>query len=70
MRPQDYRLPEGYSVELLSQSQFGTQFGGYSQPQISAYESGDAVIPLGLLLAIREKERAERERRIHSEAAE
>jgi PAS domain S-box-containing protein len=39
----------------LSQSQFGTQFGGYSQPQISAYEAGDTLIPLGLLLAIREK---------------
>ena len=39
----------------LSQIQFGTQFGGYSQPQISAYESGDTIIPLGLLLAIRDK---------------
>ena len=39
----------------LSQVQFGTQFGGYSQPQISAYESGDTLIPLGLLLAIRDK---------------
>ena len=39
----------------LSQSQFGAQFGGYSQPQISAYEGGDTLIPLGLLLAIRDK---------------
>ena len=39
----------------LSQAQFGAQFGGYSQPQISAYEAGDTLIPLGLLLAIREK---------------
>jgi PAS domain S-box-containing protein len=39
----------------LSQAQFGAQFGGYSQPQLSAYESGESLIPLGLLLAIREK---------------
>jgi len=39
----------------LSQSQFGAQFGGYSQPQMSAYEAGDTLIPLGLLLAIRDK---------------
>ena len=39
----------------LSQSQFGAQFGCYSQRQITGYESGDILIPLGLLLAIREK---------------
>lgn len=39
----------------LSQAQFGAQFGGYNQPQISSYEGGDSGIPLGLLLAIREK---------------
>ena len=39
----------------LSQAQFGAQFGGYNQPQISSYEGGDSGIPLGLLLAMREK---------------
>lgn len=39
----------------LSQAQFGAQFGGYNQPQISSYEGGDSGIPLGLLLALREK---------------
>lgn len=49
------RLKEFRTGLRLSQAQFGAQFGGYSQPQISSYEGGDAVIPLGLLLAIRDK---------------
>ena len=39
----------------LSQSEFGQTFGGYSQRQISSYESGAAEFPLDLLLAIRAK---------------
>jgi transcriptional regulator with XRE-family HTH domain len=37
----------------LSQTEFGRAFGGYSQRQISSYESGEAEVPLALLLAIR-----------------
>ena len=55
-RPELPTRQKEYSAGLRpSHAQFGAQFGSYSQPQISAYESGDAVIPLGLLLAIRDK---------------
>ena len=49
------RLKEFRTGLRLSQAQFGAQFGGYNQPQISSYEGGDSAIPLGLLLAIRDK---------------
>lgn len=39
----------------LSQTEFGRAFGGYSQRQISSYESGEADVPLALLLEIRAK---------------
>jgi len=37
----------------LTQVTFGKAFGGYSQRQITSYETGEIEIPLGLLLAIR-----------------
>ncbi|HEV8715863.1 MAG TPA: PAS domain S-box protein [Candidatus Binatia bacterium] len=37
----------------LTQVAFGQAFGGYSQRQITSYETGEIEIPLGLLLAIR-----------------
>jgi transcriptional regulator with XRE-family HTH domain len=49
------RLKEFRTGLRMSQAQFGAQFGGYNQPQISSYEGGDSAIPLGLLLAIRDK---------------
>lgn len=36
----------------LSQTDFGKQFGGYNQRQIFSYESGQADIPITLLIAI------------------
>lgn len=39
----------------LTQSVFGQSFGGYSQRQITSYETGEIEIPMGLLLAIRNK---------------
>jgi transcriptional regulator with XRE-family HTH domain len=39
----------------LTQSVFGQAFGGYSQRQITSYETGEIEIPMGLLLAIRNK---------------
>jgi PAS domain S-box-containing protein len=39
----------------LSQTEFGRAFGGYSQRQISSYESGESEVPLALLLDIRAK---------------
>ncbi|NOT57616.1 MAG: PAS domain S-box protein [Deltaproteobacteria bacterium] len=36
----------------LTQSEFGVQFGGFNQRQIFSYESGEADVPLTLLLAI------------------
>jgi len=37
----------------LTQVAFGKAFGGYSQRQITSYETGEIEIPLGLLLTIR-----------------
>ena len=37
----------------LTQIAFGQAFGGYSQRQITSYETGEIEIPLGLLLTIR-----------------
>jgi len=37
----------------LTQVAFGKAFGGYSQRQITSYETGEIEIPLGLLLSIR-----------------
>jgi PAS domain S-box-containing protein len=37
----------------LTQVNFGQAFGGYSQRQITSYETGEIEIPLGLLLSIR-----------------
>ncbi len=37
----------------LTQVAFGQAFGGYSQRQITSYETGEIEIPLGLLLSIR-----------------
>jgi PAS domain S-box-containing protein len=37
----------------LTQVAFGRAFGGYSQRQITSYETGEIEIPLGLLLSIR-----------------
>lgn len=39
----------------LTQSVFGQAFGGYSQRQITSYETGEIEIPMGLLLSIRNK---------------
>src|SRR5215813_6559710 len=39
----------------LTQVAFGQAFGGYSQRQITSYETGEIEIPLGLLLSIRKK---------------
>ena len=39
----------------FTQSVFGQSFGGYSQRQITSYETGEIEIPMGLLLAIRNK---------------
>jgi PAS domain S-box-containing protein len=39
----------------MTQITFGQAFGGYSQRQITSYETGDIEIPMGLLLAIRDK---------------
>ncbi|MGE0679924.1 MAG: PAS domain S-box protein [Candidatus Binatia bacterium] len=39
----------------LTQSIFGQAFGGYSQRQITSYETGEIEIPMGLLLSIRNK---------------
>jgi PAS domain S-box-containing protein len=39
----------------LTQPEFGQEFGGYQQRQISGYETGQVEIPLKLLLAIRAK---------------
>jgi len=36
----------------LTQAEFGQQFGGYNQRQIFSYETGEADIPITLLLAI------------------
>jgi len=36
----------------LSQTEFGKQFGGFTQRQIFAYESGESDLPLTLLIAI------------------
>jgi PAS domain S-box-containing protein len=36
----------------LTQAEFGRQFGGFNQRQIFSYESGEADVPLTLLLAI------------------
>jgi transcriptional regulator with XRE-family HTH domain len=37
----------------LTQVTFGRAFGGYTQRQITSYETGEIEIPLGLLLSIR-----------------
>jgi PAS domain S-box-containing protein len=37
----------------MSQQEFGARFGGYTQRQITGYESGRAEIPLKLILALR-----------------
>lgn len=47
------RLRDFRHTLRLSQTEFGKTFGGYSQSQISAYESGEVDISLGLILAIR-----------------
>lgn len=39
----------------LTQPEFGQEFGGYHQRQISGYETGQVEIPIKLLLAIRAK---------------
>ncbi len=39
----------------LTQAIFGQTFGGYSQRQITSYETGEIEIPMGLLLTIRQK---------------
>jgi nitroimidazol reductase NimA-like FMN-containing flavoprotein (pyridoxamine 5'-phosphate oxidase superfamily)/transcriptional regulator with XRE-family HTH domain len=39
----------------LTQAMFGQAFGGYTQRQITSYETGEIEIPIGLLLAIRTK---------------
>ena len=39
----------------LTQAVFGQAFGGYSQRQITSYETGEIEIPMGLLLSIRKK---------------
>jgi len=39
----------------LTQAIFGQAFGGYSQRQITSYETGEIEIPMGLLLSIRNK---------------
>ena len=39
----------------LTQAVFGQAFGGYSQRQITSYETGEIEIPMGLLLSIRNK---------------
>lgn len=39
----------------LTQKAFGEIFGGYSQRQMTSYETGEIEIPIGLLLAIRNK---------------
>jgi len=49
------RLREFRKTLSLSQKAFGQEFGGYSQRQMNSYESGEIEIPLGLLLAIKNK---------------
>jgi len=39
----------------MTQIQFGREFGGYNQRQMSGYETGQNDVPLELLLAIRAK---------------
>jgi PAS domain S-box-containing protein len=39
----------------LTQAAFGQTFGGYTQRQISSYESGEVEVPLRLLLEIRRR---------------
>jgi transcriptional regulator with XRE-family HTH domain len=39
----------------MTQPQFGREFGGYNQRQMSSYETGQNDVPLELLLAIRAK---------------
>jgi len=39
----------------MTQPQFGREFGGYNQRQMSSYETGQNDVPLELLLAIRSK---------------
>ena len=39
----------------ITQPEFGQEFGGYHQRQISGYETGQVEIPIKLLLAIRAK---------------
>ena len=39
----------------MTQPQFGREFGGYNQRQMSSYETGQSDVPLELLLAIRAK---------------
>lgn len=47
------RLREFRRSLRLSQAEFGKQFGGYHQSQISDYEQGAFEVPLRLILAIR-----------------
>jgi PAS domain S-box-containing protein len=49
------RLREFRKTLNLSQKAFGQTFGDYSQRQMNSYESGETEIPIGLLLAIKNK---------------
>ena len=49
------RLREFRKTLNLSQKAFGQTFGEYSQRQMNSYESGETEIPIGLLLAIKNK---------------
>ena len=49
------RLRDFRKTLNLSQKAFGQAFGAYSQRQMNSYESGETEIPIGLLLAIKNK---------------
>jgi PAS domain S-box-containing protein len=57
LQPHDVagRLREFRKTLNLSQKAFGQTFGEYSQRQMNSYESGETEIPIGLLLAMKNK---------------